>query len=56
MTETVNDESLSPTQKLQELIRLAENCVDLVQENNDFYAEVRNFITTERVLLSSSEY
>ena len=29
-----------PAAKLGELVRLAELCVDLLQENNDYYAEV----------------
>lgn len=40
LTETVNDATIPPNLKLQELIRLAEMCVDLVQENNEYYAEV----------------
>ncbi|RWS05469.1 calcium-dependent secretion activator-like protein [Dinothrombium tinctorium] len=38
-TDTVNDEVLPPSVKLQELIRFAELCVDLIQENNEYYAD-----------------
>jgi len=38
--ETAADGSMHPTAKLQDLVRLAELCVELVQENNDHYAEV----------------
>lgn len=41
-SETVEDETLHPTLKLQDLIHLAEMCVELVQENNEHYAEVIN--------------
>ncbi|RWS31419.1 calcium-dependent secretion activator-like protein [Leptotrombidium deliense] len=37
--DTVSDEILPPNVKLQELIRFAELCVDLIQENNEYYAE-----------------
>lgn len=40
VTEIVNDESILASSKLSELIRLAEGCVDLVQENNDHFSEV----------------
>lgn len=32
-----------PSAKLGELVRLAELCVDLLQENNEYYAEVNVF-------------
>lgn len=32
---------MSPTEKLKQLIGLAEMCVDLIKENNEYYAEVR---------------
>ena len=31
---------LSPARKLEDLIRLAELCVDLLRQNEEFYAEV----------------
>ena len=31
---------LTPKQKLEDLIRLAELCVDLLRQNEEFYAEV----------------
>ena len=40
--EIAADETLHPNVKLQELIHLAELCVDLIMENNEYYAEVKN--------------
>lgn len=40
----MNDAGATPLDKLQELLRLAEKCVELVRENNEFYAEVRNVL------------
>ncbi|XP_015784018.1 calcium-dependent secretion activator 1 isoform X3 [Tetranychus urticae] len=37
--EIVNDPNLTATAKLKELVRLAELCVDLIKENNEYYAE-----------------
>lgn len=34
------DENASPSKKLEDLIHLAELCVDLLQQNNENYAEV----------------
>ena len=31
---------ITPKQKLEDLIRLAELCVDLLRQNEEFYAEV----------------
>ena len=31
---------ITPRQKLDDLIRLAELCVDLLRQNEEFYAEV----------------
>ena len=31
---------ITPRQKLEDLIRLAELCVDLLRQNEEFYAEV----------------
>jgi hypothetical protein len=31
---------ISPAKKLEDLIRLAELCVDLLRQNEEFYAEV----------------
>jgi hypothetical protein len=33
----------SPAKKLEDLIRLAELCVDLLRQNEEFYAEVKHF-------------
>ena len=32
---------IPPSKKLEDLIRLAELCVDLLRQNEEFYAEVR---------------
>lgn len=40
--DVVNDINLLPTAKLKELVHLAEMCVNLIRENNEYYAEVRN--------------
>lgn len=40
ITETEMDENASPSKKLEDLIHLAELCVDLLQQNNENYAEV----------------
>ncbi|XP_074603167.1 calcium-dependent secretion activator 1 isoform X3 [Brevipalpus obovatus] len=37
--DVVNDMNLLPTAKLKELIHLAEMCVNLIRENNEYYAE-----------------
>jgi len=34
---------LSPAKKLEDLIRLAELCVDLLRQNEEFYAEVKKY-------------
>jgi len=34
---------ISPAKKLEDLIRLAELCVDLLRQNEEFYAEVMFF-------------
>ena len=34
------DPEMDPSVKLQKLTHLAEMCVDLIQENNEHYAEV----------------
>jgi uncharacterized protein (DUF927 family) len=41
VSEIVEDTEMIPTAKLGELVKLAELCVDVLQENNDFYQEVR---------------
>lgn len=46
----MNDANATPLDKLQELLRLAEKCVELLRENNEFYAEVRSlFILSLRL-------
>lgn len=40
IAETEMDENASPSKKLEDLIHLAELCVDLLQQNNENYAEV----------------
>ena len=39
--EMVGEVVITPRQKLEDLIRLAELCVDLLRQNEEFYAEVR---------------
>lgn len=42
---------VSPNKKLEDLIHLAELCVDLLQQNEEHYAEVSNsFILYMKVL------
>ena len=36
----IGDVIIPPRQKLEDLIRLAELCVDLLRQNEEFYAEV----------------
>lgn len=38
--EIVGEVVITPRQKLEDLIRLAELCVDLLRQNEEFYAEV----------------
>ena len=38
--EMIGEVVLSPARKLEDLIRLAELCVDLLRQNEEFYAEV----------------
>lgn len=43
--ESEMDENATPGKKLEDLIHLAELCVDLLQQNNENYAEVScNFL------------
>ena len=35
--------AVSPARKLEDLIRLAELCVDLLRQNEEFYAEVTSY-------------
>ena len=41
----VGEVVITPRQKLEDLIRLAELCVDLLRQNEEFYAEVIYFLT-----------
>ena len=45
--EMIGEVVLSPARKLEDLIRLAELCVDLLRQNEEFYAEV-NIIVGRR--------
>ena len=38
--EMVGEVVIPPSKKLEDLIRLAELCVDLLRQNEEFYAEV----------------
>lgn len=50
--EDLNGESIvTPNKKLEDLIHLAELCVDLLQQNEEHYAEVRLDLDTHRVLI-----
>ena len=40
----VGEVVITPRQKLEDLIRLAELCVDLLRQNEEFYAEVILFL------------
>ena len=42
--EMVGEVVITPRQKLEDLIRLAELCVDLLRQNEEFYAEVILFL------------
>lgn len=37
----LDGETVAPSRRLEELIHLAELCVDLLQQNEDHYAEVK---------------
>lgn len=39
-SEIVEDSEMPPSAKLEHLVHLAELCIDLLQENNEYYAEV----------------
>ena len=39
--EMIGEVVVPPSRKLEDLIRLAELCVDLLRQNEEFYAEVR---------------
>ena len=43
--EMVGEVVITPRQKLEDLIRLAELCVDLLRQNEEFYAEVNLFLS-----------
>jgi len=46
---------VSPAKKLEDLIRLAELCVDLLRQNEEFYAEVNvSFLSFLLSLVSQS--
>ena len=38
--EVIGEVVVPPSKKLEDLIRLAELCVDLLRQNEEFYAEV----------------
>ena len=40
LEETIGEVQVPPSRKLEDLIRLAELCVDLLRQNEEFYAEV----------------
>ncbi len=39
--EMIGEVTIPPGKKLEDLIRLSELCVDLLRQNEEFYAEVR---------------
>ena len=50
---------ITPKQKLEDLIRLAELCVDLLRQNEEFYAEVTllsSVLTSFRISASKKNY
>lgn len=51
----LDGETVAPSRRLEELIHLAELCVDLLQQNEDHYAEVKGciFITFFSIYLSA---
>ena len=52
--DVIGEVVIPPARKLQDLIRLAELCVDLLRQNEEFYAEVMSTLwdTLSRVVLS----
>ena len=50
--EVIGEVVIPPARKLQDLIRLAELCVDLLRQNEEFYAEVICTISPIYVVLS----
>jgi hypothetical protein len=39
-----DSQQVIPSRRLEELIHLSELCVDLLQQNEDHYAEVKSFL------------
>ena len=50
--DVIGEVVVPPARKLQDLIRLAELCVDLLRQNEEFYAEVISTISPIYVVLS----
>lgn len=50
--EVIGEVVIPPARKLQDLIRLAELCVDLLRQNEEFYAEVISTLSSICVVLS----
>ena len=44
-----------PSRKLEDLIRLAELCVDLLRQNEEFYAEVRIILVLSRYVQTETQ-
>ena len=48
LDDIVGEVHITPARKLEDLIRLAELCVDLLRQNEEFYAEVSPFFRGRR--------
>ena len=55
--EMIGEVVVPPARKLEDLIRLAELCVDLLRQNEEFYAEVtvNNFINQSPINVVSCQ-
>lgn len=49
------NQQIIPSRRLEELIHLSELCVDLLQQNEDHYAEVRNCFLLSLELLNAPD-
>ncbi len=46
--EVIGEVIVPPNKKLEDLIRLSELCVDLLRQNEEFYAEVRKHVKRQQ--------
>lgn len=49
--EVPDDEIMAPAKRLENLIHLGELCVDLLQQNDEHYSEVRTIHSIEILIL-----